>query len=181
MPAGRRSTEPIRLIDLALSSCIRRSPRQISSGGWLCTCAPDRFIASRLPSYPPLLSSSYLFVMRHRASFPNFVFRFPIIAARCMPAVSGILSVAKHQAPFPRSSSSFQNSCHRTIVTPYSRPFLLHYSVSACSITQSVPKLRASFDLFVRIKAISRSKVSQSSHHYRQRSCGYPIPSDSLS
>jgi uncharacterized protein (UPF0254 family) len=30
-----------------------------------------------------------------------------MIAACCMPAVSGILNLAKLQAPFPRSSSSF--------------------------------------------------------------------------
>jgi hypothetical protein len=130
VPTGRRPTEPISLIDLALSSCTRRSPHQISSSGWLCTCAPDRSTAP-----PP---STHRCCRRHIFSSSRFLshspFSFPIIAA-CMHA-SCQRNFEPRQAPITLSPIFQLLSRTLAIVTPYSRPFLLVYSVSA--ETQSV-------------------------------------------
>jgi hypothetical protein len=71
--ASRKATDLTDQLD-RLSAVVLYSPlgRHISSGGWrgwLCTCAPDRSIASRLPTVAVVVT-----FFRHHASFPNFVF-----------------------------------------------------------------------------------------------------------
>lgn len=131
VPAGRRPTEPISLIDLALSSCTRRSPHQISSGGWLCTCAPEHLTDPSPAVCPPLLSSSHLFVITPPSpiSFPQFSHD------RCMPAVSGTFSIAQ---PFPDLPAPFQNSCHRNSVQSTLPAYITQSAVSVK--TQSVSR-----------------------------------------
>lgn len=142
-----------------LSSCTRRSPRQISNGGWLCTCAPDRSIAGRIPS-PPLLSSSHLFVITLPSPIPQFRFSFPIIAVCQLSA-----EFEPRQAPSTLSPIFQLLFRNLAIVTPDSRPFLLDCSVSAK--TQNVFRsLRLNQS---NLQVQSYTTISPS-YHYRQRS-----------
>jgi hypothetical protein len=118
------------LIDLALSSCIRRSAVTFGVAGGAGGYAPAHLTDPSPAVYPPLLSSLHFFVIT--LPFPISFSQFP--HNRCALHASCQRNLEPRQArKYASTLSPISQLLFKTlaIVTPYSRHFLLYYSVSA--------------------------------------------------